>query len=148
MQISQKAVSQIMIDEGCVLYAYKDSGGVWTIGCGHTYNVKPGDLITKAQALQLLTQDTQDAVTQVNSLNVTFNQNQFDAIVQLVYNIGIGRFLQQPLWAMIKKNPNTTDLSFKQTFLNTCVHDAKGQVLAGLVARRKRNCDLYCTPVS
>ena len=145
LQISQKSVQQIMIDEGCVLYAYKDSGGIWTIGCGHTQGVKPGDTITKVQAITFLTSDCQNAVKQVNDLNLPFNQNQFDAVVQLVYNIGIGRFQMQQLYKVMKLNVN--DATIHDLFLNTCVHDAKGTVLSDLQARRKRNADLYITPI-
>ncbi len=53
--------------EGLELKAYQDSVGVWTIGYGHTgTDVKPGLVITEAQASVLLAADVAWAVTCVN----------------------------------------------------------------------------------
>ena len=41
MRTSQKGINLIKEFEGCRLKAYKCPAGVWTIGYGHTSNVKP-----------------------------------------------------------------------------------------------------------
>jgi lysozyme len=69
--------------------AYDDGRGVWTIGWGHTRGVKKGDTCTMAQADAWLQQDVAEAVAAVNRLvKVPLTQNQFDALVSLVFNCG------------------------------------------------------------
>jgi len=71
---------------------YRDMVGVWTIGFGHTTGVGPNTPpITIQQASRMLREevDARYAPT-VASLNVGFQQNQFDAIVSFVYNCGVG----------------------------------------------------------
>ena len=50
MKTSPKGIALIKEFEGLRLKAYKCPGGVWTIGYGHTTGVKPGMVITEAQA--------------------------------------------------------------------------------------------------
>jgi lysozyme len=142
--ILDKATIQILMsEEGCSLKAYQDSGGVWTIGYGHTKNVKPGDKITKEKAFDFLIEDMNEAARQVNHLNLKLNQNQFTALVDLVYNFGIGHFIDSQLYKLIQKDPDL--FCIKQTFLATGIRDAKGNVLQGLIKRRTREAELYFT---
>jgi lysozyme len=63
--------------------------GIWTIGWGHTKSVKEGDTCTMAEAMEWLQDDVAEAVLMVCSLvKVTLSQNQFDALVSLVFNAG------------------------------------------------------------
>lgn len=79
--------------EGCKLVAYLDQGGTPTIGYGHTVGVKMGMTCTQEQAESWLLQDVQNAVKTVNDLvHVGLSQNQFDALVDLVFNVGSGNF--------------------------------------------------------
>ena len=54
MNISNEGISLIKRFEGCELEAYKCAAGVWTIGYGHTKNVKEGMTISKEQADNML----------------------------------------------------------------------------------------------
>ena len=54
MNISQEGLSLIKKFEGCEYNAYKCAANVWTIGYGHTADVKEGDLVTQQQADKLL----------------------------------------------------------------------------------------------
>ena len=54
MNISNEGISLIKRFEGCELEAYQDAVGVWTIGYGHTKNVKEGMIISKEQADNML----------------------------------------------------------------------------------------------
>ena len=80
--------------EGCKLTAYQDSGGVWTIGYGHTSaaggpKVRPGMEITQAEADALLSADLAPVEANVNyHVTATLNQNQDDALVSFEYNTG------------------------------------------------------------
>ena len=71
--------------------AYLDCNGVWTIGWGHTHNVKAGDRITRAEAEVFLSADLAEAERIVSQwVTVPLSQNQFDALVSFVFNIGSG----------------------------------------------------------
>lgn len=92
--------------EGLELEAYKDVGGVWSIGYGHTKDVKPGDVITVERAKRLLDEDLLIYEKAVNdSVHVPLNQNQYDALVSLCYNIGVTGFKN----STVVKRINTGD---------------------------------------
>ena len=57
LQISQEGLALIKKFEGCELEAYKCPAGVWTIGYGHTKDVKEGDKINKDEADYLLQEE-------------------------------------------------------------------------------------------
>jgi lysozyme len=80
--------------EGRRLAAYRDGNGIWTIGCGHTgAGVVEGLTCTQAEADAWLNQDLGVADEALDRLvKVPVNQNQYDALVSLVYNIGQGNF--------------------------------------------------------
>jgi lysozyme len=81
--------------EGCRLTAYQDSAGVWTIGYGHTYDVRSGDICTQEQAdlwLKDEVLETEIAVHAALGFEPTVADNQLAAMVSLAYNIGIGAF--------------------------------------------------------
>lgn len=90
MKTSQEGIRLIEEFEGLRLTAYQDSVGVWTIGYGHTKNVKKGMAITKEQAEHYLIQDVAKAEKNVNSFGSIYcwTQNQFDALVSFAFNIG------------------------------------------------------------
>jgi lysozyme len=62
MNISQEGISLIKKFEGCELEAYKCAAGVWTIGYGHTKDVKEGDSILKEDAESMLVHELQNIV--------------------------------------------------------------------------------------
>jgi lysozyme len=72
------------------LNAYKDTGGVVTIGYGHTGNdVFLGQVITPAKAEEFLVRDLQAAEREVTKqVKVQLNQSQFDALVSFEFNTG------------------------------------------------------------
>jgi len=128
--------------EGCRLTAYQDSVGVWTIGYGHTGpDVRwPGQRITQEQAEGLLMKDIKRFEDGVNRY-VTWpwiNQNQFDALVDFAFNLGLGNLASSTLLKKI----NGGDLKgAAEEFLRW--DKAGGKVLAGLTRRRKAERDLF-----
>lgn len=91
---SQTGIDLIKSREGLELKAYKDIAGIWTIGYGHTGDdVTEGMEITEAEAEALLARDLKSRETVINNVvRADLNQNQFDALVSLIYNIGAGGF--------------------------------------------------------
>lgn len=122
--------------EGCRLQAYRDSGGVWTIGYGHTGGVSPGQTISQAQAEQFLRQDLANFEDDVSSLaqstGVQLTQGQFDALVSFSYNCGPGNLRKSGVMQMLKSG----NISGAQNKIKQYIHDKAGNTLQGLVTRR------------
>lgn len=91
MQPSSRCVDLVKQFEGLRLAAYRDSGGVPTIGYGHTANVHMGDLIGEDQAEAFLAADLAWAATAVSSkvgIRAQLTQEQFDALTSFEFNTG------------------------------------------------------------
>jgi lysozyme len=79
--------------EGCKLTAYRDQGGVLTIGYGHTSHVYEGQTCTQEEADSWLAQDITLAENAVNRLvGVKLTQGEFDAVVDFTFNVGVSKF--------------------------------------------------------
>lgn len=93
-QVSQAALDQILEPfEGLELRAYLCPAKVWTIGYGHTgRDVVPGMVITARRAVELLDLDIAYFEKAVDKCigNTATTQAEFDAMVILAYNIGMG----------------------------------------------------------
>jgi lysozyme len=77
--------------EGLRLSAYADSGGVATIGWGHTLGVMLGMTITENIAEAYFQSDCREAERIVKYwVSVPLTQGQFDALVDFVFNVGPG----------------------------------------------------------
>lgn len=145
MELSQKGKDLIMQFEGCKLTAYQDSVGIWTIGYGNTFYedgtpVKKGDIITHNRAIELFNLIVKKFEVSVDELVISnVNQNQFDAMVSLAYNIGLGNFKSSSLLKMVNKSPNDNTIYLQ--FLRW--NKAKGKVLEGLTRRRMAESNLY-----
>lgn len=125
--------------EGLELKAYKCPAGVWTIGYGHTKKVSAGDVITEGEADILLALDVQDAESAVNAyVDVDINQNQFDALVSFVYNLGAGNFKSSTLLRKLNQGDYLGAANEFQRW-----NKAGGKVLRGLVRRRKAEANLF-----
>ena len=139
METSNKGYEFIKSHQGLRLKAYRCPGGVWTIGYGHTPGVKEGDVITKDQAEELLKKDIKEIEDKLNSLNLNLTQNQFDALVSFIFNVGWSNFKSSTLLKKIKINPD--DPSIRGEFGRWVF--ANGKKLNGLIKRRKDEASLY-----
>lgn len=86
-----KLIDDLKRDEGCVLRAYQDTVGVWTIGYGHAY-VPPGTVWSQAQADDALRQDvqrTEQALDRALPWWRTLNDVRQDALANMAFNLGI-----------------------------------------------------------
>ena len=139
MLVSNKGVDLICEFEGKRLSAYDDGVGVWTIGFGtikypNGVRVKKGDTCTLEQAKEYMRHDLIEFEYTVNSsVKVPLNQNQFDALVSLAYNIGSSAFKSSTL----VKKLNTGDYQGAADQFNVWVN-AGGKRMQGLVNRRDR----------
>ena len=139
MSVSNKGVDLICEFEGKRLAAYDDGVGVWTIGFGtikypNGVRVKKGDTCTLDQAKEYMRHDLIEFEHTVNSsVKVPLNQNQFDALVSLAYNIGSNAFKSSTL----VKKLNAGDYQGAADQFNVWIN-AGGKRMQGLVNRRDR----------
>lgn len=128
--------------EGCRLTAYQDSVGIWTLGYGRTAGVKQGDTCTQEQADAWLAEDLASAEHTVNTLvKVPLNQNQFDALVDFVYNVGSGNFEHSTLLSLLDQG------AYIGAANQILAWDKAGHVpVAGLTRRRVAEQKLFLTP--
>lgn len=126
--------------EGLRLEAYLPTpNDVWTIGYGHTHTAKQGMKITEPQAEELLRRDIAWAENAVNkSAVVPLTQNQFDALVSFVFNVGEGAFGSSTLLRML----NAKDYEGAANQLLRW-NKQKGRVLNGLTKRREEERKLF-----
>lgn len=138
MKISNNCVELVKQFEGFEAKAYKCPAGVWTIGYGHTLNVRPNDVITEPQASTLLEEELQDYATKVAKIVPNASQNQFDALVSFAYNLGVNALGTSTL---LKKHLAGDYKGAQAEFLRW--DKAGGKVLAGLTKRRQQESALY-----
>ena len=144
MTPSQACIDLIMRSEGCVLTAYEDAAGVWTIGWGHAgSDVYLGSLKwSQEQADAALQRDLGRASGAVERMvKVPLTQGQFDALVDFTFNLGAGRLASSTLLKCL--NAGRYD--------DACEHllrwDHAGHVeLTGLKARREAEAEMWRTP--
>jgi len=121
------------------LTAYQDSVGIWTIGYGHTKGVRPGQRITKAQAVAFLRQDVAWAEKAVNrAVKVNLSQSQFDALVSWTFNLGSGNLGRSTMLKRVNAR-NWRRVPCEMIRWNR----AGGRVLRGLVRRRRAEAELF-----
>lgn len=127
--------------EGCRLMAYQDQIGVPTIGYGHTQGVRLGHSCTQEQAEVWLLNDLKYAEDAVNRLvRVFLYQNQFDSLVDLVFNVGVGNFHGSTLLRLLNAGDfSAASLEFEKW------NKAGGIVRDGLTRRRLAEKDLFLT---
>lgn len=125
--------------EGCRLSAYMCSAGVWTIGYGHTEDVKEGDTCTEEQAKAWLIDDIRETQALLAYyVNVPVTQNEFIALVSLAFNVGVGALMKSKL--LRKLNSGDRDGAAEE-FLDFDL--ANGKRVAGLTRRRKAEHELF-----
>lgn len=115
-RMSLKGIDFLIQREGFKNKAYKDSKGYWTIGVGHKIMLpQENDLLTKVltnfEVRELLKKDIKRFENAVNSsILLPINQNQFDALVSLAFNIGENGFKGSTLAKRINLKSNVNDL--------------------------------------
>ena len=125
--------------EGCELKAYQCSAGVWTIGYGHTKDVVEGMEITQEQAEQMLVDELHEYESYINKyVTVALSQNQFDALVSWVYNLGPVNLTASTMLKVLNSG-EYEDVPAQIKRWNK----AGGKVLEGLIRRREAEACLF-----
>ncbi len=149
MQTGKAGLELIKSFEGLGLKAYLCPSGVLTIGYGHTGKVRGNKItlqttITPEEAETLLKEDLIRFEKAVNSLvKVPLNNNQFDALVSFVFNIGINAFSTSTLLTLL----NSGDYKGASQQFKRWIYGNGKKVLEGLEKRRAAEKKLFNTPV-
>lgn len=139
MKISANGLAFIKQWEACKLTAYKDGGGVLTIGVGHTgKDVHSGQTISQFEADELLAMDLEDHDISPLIGDAPTNQNQFDAMTSLAFNIGLEHFRNS---TVLKRHNLGNKMGAANAF--TLWHFDDGKPVQGLMNRRCAERKLY-----
>lgn len=138
-RIGERGLKIIKQAEGLRLVAYLCPALVWTIGYGHTRGVKAGDTCTIEQAEAWLREDCADAEAAVSRLApADLTQNQFDALVSFVFNVGTDAFAKSTLLRLLRAGDRQGAADQLRRWVK-----AGGATLAGLVLRRDAERNLF-----
>jgi lysozyme len=123
--------------EGCKLEAYRDSGGVPTIGYGHTRGVHLGMTCTREDAEEWLRLDMAMAEAVVKRcVHADITQDEYDALVDFEFNTG-----HLPGSTMLRL-VNAGDMHGAAAEFEKW-DKVKGAVVAGLLRRRNAEESLF-----
>ena len=139
MKISNNGLDLIKHFEGLVLKAYKCPAGVWTIGYGHTKDVQPGDEWSESNADHMLEVEMEEYEGYIHdSVTAPINQDQFDALVSWVYNLGGGNLNASTMLKVLNAG-QYEEVPAQMMRWNK----AGGKVLEGLTRRRQAEANLF-----
>lgn len=128
IMITDEGLKLIKYFEGCKLNAYQDTGGIWTIGYGHTNHVQEGDTCMQEDADQWLLDDLINAERRVTLLvTIELQQCELDSLISQAYNI--------KSFPLLVSHLKESKEIYLQKLLLYC-HDAQGHELSGLKKRR------------
>ncbi|MEK6733682.1 MAG: lysozyme [Pseudomonadota bacterium] len=139
MKASIQAYQLIKNFEGLKLRSYSCPGGYKTIGYGHLVRNNNLDEINETQAEKLLTQDICEAEKSVlRNIQVKLNQNQFDALVSFVFNLGGATLQRSSLKQKINRHEDENICKEWMRFVYS-----GGIKLQGLVRRRQEELEMF-----
>lgn len=147
METSARGIQLIKSFEGFRSHAYQDQAGVWTIGYGTTLGVQPGQFVDEPTAHNMLMWEVKKIEHFMKKVvKVSLNQNQYDALVCFIYNVGHGAFFSSTLLKRI----NLFDMKGAADQLlrwNKIRVNGKVIVSKGLTNRRKLERELFIEPI-
>jgi lysozyme len=133
--------------EGLSYTSYQDSAGIWTICYGHTGpEVGPRQRATQAQCDALFDKDVRKHAAGVLSCTKRpLNQNQFDAVVSLAFNIGVRNYCNSTLSRKINAG-DWAGAANEFPKWNKVTIDGRKVALRGLTNRRLKEQALFMAP--
>lgn len=129
----------IPVFEGTVLKTYRDPVGILTACVGHTgAELRPGQTFTRDQCADMLARDLLKHADDLDCVTVPLGTNTKVALISFTFNVGKKNFCGSTLVRRL----NAGEWPYACAELSKWVY-AKGQLLPGLVSRRKLERD-YC----
>lgn len=148
MRTSDNGIALIKRWEGLELESYQDIAGVWTIGYGHTETAGPNQKISEREAEELLKRDLEPRERAVGDLtSVSLNQNEFDALVSFVYNVGVGAYRNSTARKRLNRG-DRVGAAEALTWFNKATIGGVLREVNGLKRRRASEQALFLTPVN
>lgn len=149
MKTSENGIELLKRFEGLELEAYQDIAGIWTIGYGHTGDdVQPGMKLSEREAEELLRRDLKPREQAVSSaVKVSLNQNEFDALVSFVYNVGAAAFRGSTALKRLNRGDRVGAADALTWWNKATVGGVLREVL-GLTRRRAAEKALFLTPTA
>ena len=148
MKISEAGIDLIKRFEGLELESYQDIAGVWTIGYGHTETAGPNQKINEREAEELLRRDLAPRERAVEQLvSVPLNQNEFDALVSFVFNVGANAFKNSTARRRLNRG-DRFGAAEALTWWNKATIGGVLREVRGLTRRRASERALFLTPVN
>lgn len=141
LRTSELGIEMIKSFEGFSSSVYVCAGGKKTIGYGHV--ILPSeeyDIISQDTATLILKNDIvifENAVQR--NINIALRQNQFDALVSLVFNIGAAAFQRSTLRQKINYCSDLEEIGHE--FMRWIY--SGGRILSGLMKRRMLEMQLF-----
>jgi len=146
ISVSDELLEAMVEEEGVRYDVYRDVAGYPTVGVGHLVlpedNLRLGNTISHERAMQLLEQDLKKAEKGVRKLvgDLPVNQNEFDALVDLVFNVGEGTVSE-------RKSPNLNKAIEAGDYDGIAEEleytTAKNRVAKGLIYRSERRTKIF-----
>ena len=139
MKPSNKSIELVKHFEGFESAAYLCPANVWTIGYGHTKDVQPGDEWSESNADHMLEVEMEEYEGYIHdSVTAPINQDQFDALVSWVYNLGGGNLKASTMLKVLNAG-QYEEVPAQMMRWNK----AGGKVLEGLTRRRQAEANLF-----
>lgn len=141
MDLGHKGEALIKEFESCKLTAYRDQRGIWTCGWGATGpDISARTHWTQEQADARFDKDIATRIAQLNDFleDTPTTQNEFDALLSLGYNIGMGALKSST--ALRKHLAGDREGAAKAFLL---WNKTNGQPNKGLIRRREAERKLY-----
>lgn len=118
-----------------------------TIGIGHLISKDEWDKfkngISESDIIVLLAEDVIDFEEIIfKEVKPKLNQNQFNALCLLVFNIGAGHFVDSSVLKMINNAEAVTNYNSIESAWKAW-NKSQGKVMQGLINRREKEWDLY-----
>ncbi len=117
MRLDENGLKALHEREGLRLKPYLDTQGVLTIAMGNTYYsdgrkvTMQDNALTNEQAQWLAKTTADKFALEVDKLvKSNINQNQFNALVSLAYNIGINGFKNSTVLRLVNANPDNAKI--------------------------------------
>ncbi|TMM50497.1 lysozyme [Qipengyuania marisflavi] len=133
-------------EEGVRYTVYRDVAGYPTVGVGHLIdagdNLSVGDRIDEDQVIQFLESDLEEAERGVRQLagNLPLHQHEFDALLDLVYNVGIGNVSERE---SPRLNAAIDAGDYEGIAAELTYKHAAGKVAKGLEHRSDRRANIF-----
>jgi len=151
MQVSNKGIELVKRYEGFISHAYLCPANKLTVGYGHCgEDVKQGMVITEAEAENLLKKDLKKFESKLNYSieqdHVNLNQNQFDACISFIFNLGFSAFIFSTLYKKLKAGDysGASDEFLKWVYITKNVNGERIKIrLKGLETRRNAERELF-----